>query len=101
MMSTVSLNGLVGANTGGGGGGRLLLPCAVEPANEPAALPGAPEWPFPVPPFPGPVLGPVPITAGIVVIVVTVEELELVLAFMLISMLDSADDTCSRFSMRI
>lgn len=43
--------------------------------------------------------------AGIVVIVVTVDEDELVLlavdAFMPISMLVSADETCSRFSIRI
>uniref|UniRef100_A0A182Q7K7 G-protein coupled receptors family 1 profile domain-containing protein n=1 Tax=Anopheles farauti TaxID=69004 RepID=A0A182Q7K7_9DIPT len=104
IMSTVSLNGFVGARTGGGGGGKLP-PCA-ELLNDATELACVPAWTAPGTPspvmLPVPVLAaPVPITAGIVVIVVTVEELELVLAFMLISMLDSADETCNKFSIKI
>lgn len=86
MISTVSLNGFVAAMIGPSwcGGG-----IAVEPDPDPVGPPGG--------------SGVLPVTAGMVVIVVTVDEDELVLlvVFMLISMLVTADDTCSRFSIRI
>lgn len=68
------------------------LETAPPPPPKPVPLPEVPEW-----------SGVLPVTAGIVVIVVTVDDDELVLlvVFMLISMLVNADDTCSKFSIRI
>lgn len=80
MMSTVSLNGFVAAMIGPSWGGG----CIEEPPGGSGVLPP-------------------PVTAGMVVIVVIVEDEELVLlaVFMPISMLDRADDTCSKFSINI
>lgn len=94
-MSTVSLNGFVGAMIGPSCGVGVTEPVMpLEPAA-PTLNPGLP------PATDG--SGVLPVTAGMVVIVVIVDEDELVLlvVFMPISMLVNADDTCSRFSIRI